>query len=906
MQLNSEYSKARVLIDISNDDYKCKFLSLIDTEDLKANIINSMYDNTIKIKAINLLTEDEAKIKVINKIEDENIRVSLLPILKKEESKFFIIAQINSNEIKISGLKTINNYKEIMRDFFNKGLFEYLYHFDKNILSEIFDDKQIRILNEYRKINNKKIRKLYSNYISSNYDSINMENLDKISQILFRIEMSNSSELQAFGDLIANQVLNNENPLQYFSKIEDIFVKNNIPYVGKIFEVFKLLHSNARDYRNYSPVLNRFKNSKHQTQIMDMIIFNDLLKCAFGSNNRSLKNFIISIERGNIILSSIMTNGELIENLNDSEKSTLNRYLDKIEIILDGYEKWKNKKVELSSSNELSLRIKSLVDRLNLKNSDYENIPDIIIKKLCGISGIDSLESAKQFFKQTITETDRRNREQCNKPFILEEGDFVKGINDIKYLSRILQNGSVSKEFLGDSSNSDATPLDTDLSMVLLKDIDGKELNDLGRIIGSTISGSYGSTWFVLKNDPNRIEITRDSTGTENSHNISAGFSKLEAFKTLQDGHYGIRTGFPTSEISYIVSRNHFDRIGLEIAMNGFYIPVVNTEGKLIFTPEDYDELRSKMSGLSYYGEDKYIFSQNLVNEETLVIAQQIEQSNIETKRKRDLINLKIKEALTELGLTFKDRIDGDLSEGTVELIDTGSTGRGTNKPGDGDFDFMMRLDKSILSNTSKMDELKSILLKKLGKNNSSELTGAGDFRLKEVSIDDATNVDIDITFTGKTDKVSYSTDMCLQERLSNIHNQNPQQYNYVVANILLAKQVLKEADVYKPNRGEIPQGGLGGVGIENWILQNGGSFIDAANSFLMAAENRTFSEFQSVYQIWDFGDNHLAERRGQYVHDNFISNNMSESGYKKMTKALKEYLQRVNYTDYKNTEIRR
>ena len=70
-----------------------------------------------------------------------------------------------------------------------------------------------------------------------------------------------------------------------------------------------------------------------------------------------------------------------------------------------------------------------------------------------------------------------------------------------------------------------------------------------------------------------------------------------------------------------------------------------------------------------------------------------------------------------------------------------------------------------------------------------------------------------------------------------------------------------------------------------------------------MASENRSFLEFQSVYHVWDFGDNHLAERRGQYVHDNFISNNMSESGYKKMTKALKEYLQRVNYTDYKNTE---
>ena len=122
---------------------------------------------------------------------------------------------------------------------------------------------------------------------------------------------------------------------------------------------------------------------------------------------------------------------------------------------------------------------------------------------------------------------------------------------------------------------------------------------------------------------------------------------------------------------------------------------------------------------------------------------------------------------------------------------------------------------------------------------------------------------DFDITFTEKTDKVLYSTDMALQDRLETIKKMKSEKYKYVVANILLAKQVLKKAEVYKPNRGEIPQGGLGGVGIENWILQNGGSFIDAAKSFVETSEGKSFSEFQSIYQIWDFGDNHLAERRG-------------------------------------------
>ena len=79
-----------------------------------------------------------------------------------------------------------------------------------------------------------------------------------------------------------------------------------------------------------------------------------------------------------------------------------------------------------------------------------------------------------------------------------------------------------------------------------------------------------------------RIEVTRDMNGEKQNYK-SNRFLKLEAFKTRSAGHYGIRTGFPSSEISYFVSDNHIDRIGLEIVMNGFYIPVVDSNGKLVF-----------------------------------------------------------------------------------------------------------------------------------------------------------------------------------------------------------------------------------------------------------------------------------------------------------------------------------
>ena len=60
------------------------------------------------------------------------------------------------------------------------------------------------------------------------------------------------------------------------------------------------------------------------------------------------------------------------------------------------------------------------------------------------------------------------------------------------------------------------------------------------------------------------------------------------------------------------------------------------------------------------------------------------------------------------------------------------------------------------------------------------------------------------------------------------------------------------------------------------------------------------------TYYIWDFGENHMAERRGQYLYDNFVSNNMSESGYIKMVQVLKEYLLSIdggNETELKDGE---
>lgn len=353
------------------------------------------------------------------------------------------------------------------------------------------------------------------------------------------------------------------------------------------------------------------------------------------------------------------------------------------------------------------------------------------------------------------------------------------------------------------------------------------------------------------------------------------------------------------------------DKLGLEIAINGFYIPIVDGNGKLLFTPEMYDDFRSKMQGMSYYGVPEFTLDESAKNDGTKKIIELIEENKEEAERKREKILQTLRGAIEECGLTMSDKRSLELLPGVVEVVDTGSTGRETNEPGDGDFDFMIRLDNILLRNSSQIKEQIKRALDAISRPTIEDITASGDFRFKGVSIQGLEDkVDIDLTFTKRTDEIEYTTEECIRDRLETIKRNNPDDYKYVIANILLAKKVLKTAGAYKKKSAPEPEmgkkdirGGLGAVGIENWILQNGGSFERAARDFLKTASTcGTLTDFQNKYAIWDFGENYTAGKN--YPHDNFVYN-MNEEGFQKMKKTLEDYIRAVEIEQGKNENKR-
>ena len=853
---------------------------LYEKENIK-DLLNNKIDDIIKL--FNDFKSFGDKI-TIN--DDYLIDILLNTSLKYDTNNAEIKERIN---YLISLFKKIDKLDEtdlsiVFNTFRNK------YNSSLDIMGEDFDKfKDLECIIDYcEKITNNSSNKneklrIFSKYLSRRIegDILNIEHLDSQYKLCIRIGTSNSLELQKITNELIDSLIEFgiDEAFEKLNYIEDIFIKNNLPYVAKAYKVYEVLHSNNHSY-NYcrSRNLNTMKSRRSK----DIIIFSDLFRCAAASNNKSLISYINNIEKGNIILQSIISGKLKIEDLNRPEfkkdKEAYEEYLMCLNTLYnntkEGNEKpRKNKNNIIKDSYELL----SLFLKQDRENFDASKLPDRIVKMFAHFAGFDTFEALKEYMTKVIKDRHELNTSVGNQGQItIKKGDLIKGIGNITHLSKMLQNGVLCKEFLGAGASSDATPFDTDLWEITS---DKTSFFDLFK---DSYDSSYGPIYIVLKND-NRIN------NSDESKKYIPG--KLELFKTgvLGDRHYGIRTGFASSDIDCFVVEKYNPKIGLEIAKNGFYIPVTDEHGKVIFTPEMYDDLRKKMSGLSYYGIPNYEISKNLSFSKIEDTKHRVSDSIGTTSSYVSEVATSITDAINYGGITsVVDGFNPDLSPGIAELYSTGSTSRGTNVPLDSDFDYLIKIDREIFFDEQKLAELKNKMKEKLNFED-----GFGGKICGKIKKGD-TELDVEISFCPRTDKVDLSTDSSLSERLDAIKEQYPDSYMDVLANIVYAKELFKEVGAYKSLKSDSTQGGLGGIGIENWILQHGGSLYDAAKDFIEVSENcEDFVEFTKKYQVFDFGQNHYSDKANVYPHDNFVGddNKMGKDGYERMCIALKKFI---------------
>lgn len=790
-----------------------------------------------------------------------------------------IISFLQIPDEKIQDLKTLMlanliNLKEYLRAFQLIDSTTFTPEEQKIISQKIFgvDDKfpyLIRIKNLVT--DGKKIPDIMTTTLLAQHERFlnkTDQQLEIYIKIAQQIAESPSQEMIRVKDQLIEQILMTENPEKTYDIVQNIFIQNNIPLVGKIQRIFDALFPDkaltTHLQGSSSPVL-----LCASPRLRRHIIFQDLLGIHIESGNRSLKTFLQLFQQAEPMIAKLESQG----GLSPTEQQKLTYVFKKLKTLVDVSQRgqWADfGAIDLSS---LTQAHQELRQQLGAKpdQSISERVVEMFTRPL-GYSKIDEILTEMNRAKQSA---DQRSRQATLQKFEVKPGDLAKGV-DIKYIDNILQNGSVAKEFLGASSASDATPLDTDVELI----------GDNGQM---TLAHDYGEIIFIIKNrgqfqSTNRQEPKYDKT-------------KYELFHTgaLGSQHYGIRTGFPCTEIDFMILKTvdskQRENLFYNIAQNDYYVPVVDEAHQLIFTPEMYDEYRRCFAGLERFdGQDiKFISSQPEPYYSQL-------QSIIKEKQQdaERLLKLKteIRTMALEVLMQFDVKLKPEYDDGIIgaELLDIGSTGRDTNAIGEGDFDFNLKLDAKDFD---KFAAIAQEIQKRLGgeMSESPVLPSEGNhyqFRFFGTNVFSQKDVDIDIGFVKKSDLNVYASHDAITDKLANVHQKYGEEaYQEVVANILLTKKWLKAGEAYK--KGDYGQGGLGGIGVENLILAYSGNIKTAFRAFAEAAKKsdgsrKGLEEFKKDFKLLDAG----MDLRSNH-HDNFVYN-MNEAGYQRMLDVIQEH----------------
>ncbi|MCS7200955.1 MAG: hypothetical protein NZ822_02315 [Patescibacteria group bacterium] len=730
-----------------------------------------------------------------------------------------------------------------------------------------------------------------------------------------KLQQSPSQEVQRLLDTLIVDILESSDPEKTYERIIAVFESNNLPLLAKIYLIFATLHP--------SQVLeskiqhHRFLKETESYLKRRYILYRDLLRVHIDSANPSLREYLEVLISGQDILSKAEEVG--FENLADEERIKLKYFFIRLEALyINSY---------LGRSHGASVEIKDLdltesYERLkkNLRVKEGESVIGRIERMFLKPLGYESIQDVLNRMKTSIETAHQRNLELYQRStdghIYVTPGTIFKGTSS-DYLEAHLENGLVAKEFLGAYfPGSDATPLDTDAARVM-------DLNEKGKITVFQALQRY-----AVKEYGDIIIAIKDRGQWQDTSKSTEGYSldKYELFITgrTSERHIGIRTGIASTEIDFIIVTDNLlndfkklENIFYLVARSGFYIPIVDESGKIIFTPEMYEEYRKTFEGLTRY----YAPPMEVKDLEDTEITIGREKIKVSGERIKKLIDKELDEAkndrdvLREINSAIENEIDDALRdfgsylrhpESTefkgADLLNTGSTGRMTNLPGDYDFDFILRVDPEL---GSRLGEVAGKIIERFSfeKDNSHspknnfyqvQLKGVKGIKTSEGKIkswkeifgteEAPESLDIDIGITPKSTLIIFGSHDAVIEKLNSISSEDKR--NLVIGNILLAKRILKQYNAYE----RVSHGGFGGIGTENWILLNGGNFIEACRTFLESAIDeegniRSFDEFKKRYKILNPGTNlrHMN-------HDNYIEN-MRAEGYQSMVRGLINFL---------------
>jgi hypothetical protein len=789
---------------------------------------------------------------------------------------------------------------------------------------EILSDKMLKGLSEngkvfwgeFVKIKDSAVRKSILPFYVDNEDITEEQAISYIT-IIQRINNSPSKELLQMKDNILSAICTKEKTLEEaereYELIKQIFERNNSPLALLRSRVFESLHLRelvrtipdeytSQEFTNI--LLNPDLTEEGKGRVFSDLLKKDLLNIAKDSVDENFYNFLSSLRDGMEALTFYdqfiqqgYTDEEVLSALGEEEREYLAKSLDIFFVASE----------EISTKEEISERIDELRHFLGINKGEtlstgvYNTYIDPILDSPTGFLYKD-IGTILEEMSSIKEETHLRGLEYASGKRKIEivDGDHVKRVDSIE---GAINEGFLAKYFLG--MERDGTPFDTDT--IRAQDVDSADpfLETLRENVADT---GFGGIILVIKN---RGQFKNPNGEKRNYPNPRAQYELIQA-SYYQGRNYGIRTGFASTEIDFICfDEEIFDRtskklrdrgrdrdrdrdlqlLKFHIASKGIYIPIINAKGEIIYTPEEFEEQRETFAGVP--GLSGKSFGVKMKTTKITSTLEKMTEGLSEDREKVARISTHIQDSI-EAEIKARNLIFEDSRTGLegLRIEHIGSTSRLTHVIGSSDFDFSILLDRNQLIHlsTPEREQLINDIIGRIGVlEHPGETYNMGEDTLQrtgsKVKLESGEIIEFDLAVTDKRGNLDGSNSHeFVIDRLNSIkENLGEEAYEFVVANILYAKKFLKKNQCYKKRQ----EGGMGGIGIENWILQHHGNFEEATDAFLSAARNpdgtyADFGTFKGRYTVFDPGKD---IRTG--LHDNFITDNMTKEGYEKMLSAL-------------------
>ncbi|MFC2333732.1 MAG: hypothetical protein ACFNL6_02695 [Candidatus Nanoperiomorbus sp.] len=368
---------------------------------------------------------------------------------------------------------------EVWQDVFSRegylAIFRYYQNQDEAGRERMgLDDKQIAVAKGAGNIGGDDIwnhpRRAFKSYIEDHYDEVTVERVKQVSGIIAHLTNSNASELAERSEAFTRELLklDLDKIPEVLTRIEDIYIHNHLPYVGKNYLVFRTMHPSDNLEEDFdfsssstiSPVLQQatgdLKSGKLDQMLnsRDTIIISDLLRASLGSNNRSIREYLTTLKNGQTLLDQL-SSGELDwstfnqpTNLMDKDTKasydTLSTFAWHLATIYNSTLPGKEHPYQLihqqadQSTKDQSIPPNALqTDFTNLTslikpNSRY-TLADRAVRYFAHFVGIEDLAGAERYMDNVVKEADARNRRTAEYLATtsdpkLQPGDLVKGI----------------------------------------------------------------------------------------------------------------------------------------------------------------------------------------------------------------------------------------------------------------------------------------------------------------------------------------------------------------------------------------------------------------------------------------------------------------------------------------------